>query len=63
MGKANTAGAMESERLTPRAMLAAGIVIAVVVTLQVVYAAIADLRTDEAYYWTLSRENVLSYLD
>lgn len=63
MGKANTAGATESERLTPRAMLAAGIAIAVVVTLQVVYAAIADLRTDEAYYWTLSRENVLSYLD
>lgn len=40
-------------------MLAAGIL----VTLQVIYAATADLRTDEAYYWTFSKENVLSYLD
>ena len=37
--------------------------IAVLVVLQVIYAATADLRTDEAYYWTLSKEYVLSYLD
>lgn len=37
--------------------------IAVLVVLQVIYAATADLRTDEAYYWTLSKESVLSYLD
>lgn len=63
MGKANTAGTIEPGRLTPRAMLVAAAAIAVLVTLQVVYAATADLRTDEAYYWTFSRENVLSYLD
>src|SRR5579863_3342864 len=28
-----------------------------------VYAGFADLRTDEAYYWTWSKENVLSFLD
>ena len=31
--------------------------------LRVVYAAQLDLRTDEAYYWTWSKENVLSFLD
>ncbi|HET7884627.1 MAG TPA: glycosyltransferase family 39 protein [Bradyrhizobium sp.] len=28
-----------------------------------VYAGLLDLRTDEAYYWTWSKENVLSFLD
>src|ERR1700758_5423872 len=27
------------------------------------YAGLLDLRTDEAYYWTWSKENVLSFLD
>lgn len=63
MGRANTAGTIEPGRLTLRAMLVAAAPIAVLVTLQVVYAATADLRTDEAYYWTFSKENVLSYLD
>ena len=27
------------------------------------YAGLTDLRTDEAYYWTWSKENVLSFLD
>jgi 4-amino-4-deoxy-L-arabinose transferase-like glycosyltransferase len=31
--------------------------------MRVVYACIIDLRTDEAYYWTWSKENVLSFLD
>ncbi|HEX7882449.1 MAG TPA: glycosyltransferase family 39 protein [Afipia sp.] len=63
MEKADTTEVTEEERLTARTMLAAVIAIAVLVTLQVVYAATADLRTDEAYYWTFSKENVLSYLD
>lgn len=63
MGKANTAGTTEPGHLTPRAMLVAAAAIAVLVTLQVVYAVTADLRTDEAYYWTFSKESVLSYLD
>src|ERR1700761_6534794 len=32
-------------------------------TLRVIYASVIDLRTDEAYYWTWSKENVLSFLD
>jgi hypothetical protein len=51
------------DRPAARGMLVAAIAIAVVVALQVIYAATADLRTDEAYYWTLSKEYVLSYLD
>ncbi len=51
------------DRPAARAMLVAAVAIAVVVALQVIYAATADLRTDEAYYWTLSKEYVLSYLD
>lgn len=31
--------------------------------LRIIYAASIDLRTDEAYYWTWSKENVLSFLD
>src|SRR6201995_5305111 len=31
--------------------------------LRVVYASVIDLRTDEAYYWTWSKENVFSFLD
>jgi 4-amino-4-deoxy-L-arabinose transferase-like glycosyltransferase len=32
-------------------------------TLRVVYASVVDLRTDEAYYWTWSKESALSFLD
>jgi 4-amino-4-deoxy-L-arabinose transferase-like glycosyltransferase len=32
-------------------------------TLRVIYASVVDLRTDEAYYWTWSKESVLSFLD
>lgn len=63
MSKATITAATESGRLTPRAMLAASFAVAVIVALQIIYAATADLRTDEAYYWTFSKENVLSYLD
>src|SRR5690349_6283885 len=31
--------------------------------LRIAYACLIDLRTDEAYYWTWSKEHVLSYLD
>ena len=31
--------------------------------LRLTYASLLDLRTDEAYYWTWSKENVLSFLD
>ena len=37
--------------------------IAAMTAMRVVYASVIDLRTDEAYYWTWSKENVLSFLD
>src|SRR6476469_7474098 len=30
--------------------------------MRLIYAGLIDLRTDEAYYWTWSKENVLSFL-
>jgi 4-amino-4-deoxy-L-arabinose transferase-like glycosyltransferase len=38
-------------------------VIAAMTIMRGVYAGLLDLRTDEAYYWTWSKENVLSFLD
>jgi 4-amino-4-deoxy-L-arabinose transferase-like glycosyltransferase len=37
--------------------------IAAMTAMRIVYASLLDLRTDEAYYWTWSKENVLSFLD
>src|SRR6476469_6849076 len=37
--------------------------IAAITAMRVIYASVIDLRTDEAYYWTWSKENVLSFLD
>src|SRR3954463_5272329 len=31
--------------------------------MRVIYAGVIELRTDEAYYWTWSKESVLSFLD
>jgi len=31
--------------------------------MRVIYASLLDLRTDEAYYWTWSKESVLAFLD
>jgi 4-amino-4-deoxy-L-arabinose transferase-like glycosyltransferase len=42
---------------------AAAVLIAVMTCMRVVYASVIDLRTDEAYYWTWSKESVLSFLD
>ncbi len=39
------------------------IVIAAMTLLRIVYASSIELRTDEAYYWTWSKESVLSFLD
>lgn len=38
-------------------------VIVIMTAMRLVYAHGLDLRTDEAYYWTWSKENVLSFLD
>ena len=37
--------------------------VAAMTVLRGAYAGLTDLRTDEAYYWTWSKENVLSFLD
>jgi 4-amino-4-deoxy-L-arabinose transferase-like glycosyltransferase len=63
MAKISTPEATAFRLLTSRETGIAAVAIAVLVALQVIYAATADLRTDEAYYWTLSKEYVLSYLD
>src|SRR5437588_7110135 len=43
--------------------MAALIVIAAMTLLRVTYASLTELRTDEAYDWTWSKENALSFLD
>src|SRR5262249_36578002 len=37
--------------------------IAAMTVMRIVFASLLDLRTDEAYYWTWSKEHVLSFLD
>src|ERR1700754_4176385 len=46
-----------------RPWLAGPALIAALTALRVIYASVIDLRTDEAYYWTWSKESVLSFLD
>jgi 4-amino-4-deoxy-L-arabinose transferase-like glycosyltransferase len=46
-----------------RQWLGVAALIAALTTLRVIYASLIDLRTDEAYYWTWSKENVLCFLD
>src|ERR1700744_2643532 len=43
----------------------AGVValIAAMTAVRVIFACVIDRRTDESYYWTWSKENVLSFLD
>jgi len=46
-----------------RQLLALAALIAAMTALRVAYAGLTDLRTDEAYYWTWSKESVLCFLD
>jgi 4-amino-4-deoxy-L-arabinose transferase-like glycosyltransferase len=46
-----------------RQLTVAIVLIAAMTALRIVYAGLIDLRTDEAYYWTWSKEHVLSFLD
>ena len=46
-----------------RALWAIGALLLALMVMRLVYAGLFDLRTDEAYYWTWSKENVLSFLD
>ncbi len=51
------------DRFASRQWLAVAALIAAMTALRVIYAGAIDLRTDEAYYWTWSKENALSFLD
>jgi 4-amino-4-deoxy-L-arabinose transferase-like glycosyltransferase len=51
------------ENLALRPVLVAIVVIAAMTGLRIAYASLMELRTDEAYYWTWSKEFVLSFLD
>ncbi|BBO03070.1 glycosyltransferase family 39 protein [Bradyrhizobium ottawaense] len=46
-----------------RPLVIAVLVIAAMTLLRIVYAGAIELRTDEAYYWTWSKEGALSFLD
>jgi 4-amino-4-deoxy-L-arabinose transferase-like glycosyltransferase len=46
-----------------RQLLGIVALIAVLTAMRLVYASVLELRTDEAYYWTWSKENLLSFLD
>ena len=43
--------------------LGVALLIAALTAMRLVYAGVLDLRTDEAYYWTWSKESALSFLD
>jgi 4-amino-4-deoxy-L-arabinose transferase-like glycosyltransferase len=51
------------DSLVFRQLLAVAALIVAMTALRMIYAGAIELRTDEAYYWTWSKENVLSYLD
>jgi 4-amino-4-deoxy-L-arabinose transferase-like glycosyltransferase len=51
------------DRSGVRPWLAVAGLIAAMTALRLVYAGVIELRTDEAYYWTWSKENVLCFLD
>ena len=46
-----------------RQLLGLAALIAAMTALRFAYAGLTDLRTDEAYYWTWSKESVLCFLD
>ncbi|MBN9014993.1 MAG: glycosyltransferase family 39 protein, partial [Rhizobiales bacterium] len=49
--------------VSPRQLGGVLLLIALMTALRLIYAGAIDLRTDEAYYWTWSKEGVLSFLD
>ena len=56
-------GSARPDRIASRQWLAVAAVIAALTAMRVIYAGVIDLRTDEAYYWTWSKESALSFLD
>jgi 4-amino-4-deoxy-L-arabinose transferase-like glycosyltransferase len=56
-------GSATPARISSRQWLAVAAVIAALTAMRMIYAGAIDLRTDEAYYWTWSKEGALSFLD
>ncbi|MGQ0685926.1 glycosyltransferase family 39 protein [Bradyrhizobium sp.] len=54
---------MHAQRPAWRPWFGVALVIAAMTAMRIVYAGVLDLRTDEAYYWTWSKEGALSFLD
>jgi 4-amino-4-deoxy-L-arabinose transferase-like glycosyltransferase len=55
--------ALQQERPALSSLLWVAALIAVMTTMRCIFAGTLDLRTDEAYYWTWSKESALSFLD
>jgi 4-amino-4-deoxy-L-arabinose transferase-like glycosyltransferase len=55
--------ATKSDDTASRQWIVAIALIAAMTVMRAIYASLIDLRTDEAYYWTWSKEDVLSFLD
>jgi 4-amino-4-deoxy-L-arabinose transferase-like glycosyltransferase len=53
----------QQERPTLSSLLWVAALIAVMTAMRCIFAGTLDLRTDEAYYWTWSKESALSFLD
>ena len=58
-----TAPPEQASRKQRRQLLAVCVLIALLTAMRAIYAGAVELRTDEAYYWTWSKESVLSFLD
>ncbi len=64
MGRRPTRRATGDWSRTDRALMIVAVCVVVLMTLmRCIYAGEMELRTDEAYYWTWSKESVLSFLD
>src|SRR5262252_1237130 len=53
----------QQQHAAQRQWLAVLALIAAMTVMRIVYAGVLELRTDEAYYWTWSKEAALSFLD
>ena len=53
----------QAQRAAQRQWLPVFALIGAMTLMRIVYAGVLDLRTDEAYYWTWSKESALSFLD
>jgi hypothetical protein len=57
------ASTTKPDHFAVRPWLAVAALIAALTLMRLIYAGAIDLRTDEAYYWTWSKESVLCFLD